>query len=271
MFPAAVQVNAPVGINVIVPPPVEIGAAAVIFTTAVVPETNAIGVVGAIVVALAIVGAAALTALKLLSEMLVPVAAPRTGVTKVGVVANTADPVPVSSVKAVRKLALLGVAKNVATPVPKPLTPVATGNPVQLVKTPLAGVPSAGATNVALVNSSALVTCLVVPPCTIGKTSPTAAAVATGRDEIAIVAMLVVSCVNVKALTSRHNGVRHRHHIVRVVDAFQIAFAGHSNALHLGAGLYAKLRRNLASQVVRKRPQIARWEQDVSRQVGRLG
>ena len=110
-----------------------------------------------------------------------------TGVVNVGEVANTAEPVPVSSVKAVRKLALLGVAKNVATPVPKPLTPVATGNPVQLVNVPLVGVPSngvvntilvlvqalilplatipnAGATNVELVNSSALVTCLVVPP-----------------------------------------------------------------------------------------------------------
>jgi hypothetical protein len=201
MFPAVVQVKAPVGINVIVPPPADIGAAAVMVTTAVVPETKAIGVVGAIVVALAIVGAAALTALKLLSERLVPVAAPMTGVTSVGVVANTATPVPVSSVKAVRKLALVGVAKNVATFAPKPLTPVATGKPVQLVKTPLAGVPSAGATNVELVNSSALVTCFVVPPWTIGKTSVVAAEVATGRAEIAMVAMLVVSCKNVKTLT----------------------------------------------------------------------
>lgn len=100
MLPAAVQVNAPVGINVIVPPPVEIGAAAVMVTTAAVPEINTIGVVGAMVAALAIVGAAALTALKPLNEILVPVAAPRTGVTNVGVVAKTADPVPVSSVSA---------------------------------------------------------------------------------------------------------------------------------------------------------------------------
>ena len=140
------------------------------------------------VVALAIVGAAALTALNPLNERLVPVAAPITGVTSVGVVANTAEPVPVSSVKAVRKLALLGVAKKVAIPVPNPLTPVATGKPVQLVKVPLAGVPSAGATIVELVNSSALVTCFVVPPWTIGKTSVVAAAVATGRAVIAIVA-----------------------------------------------------------------------------------
>ena len=100
MLPAAVQVNAPVGINVIVPPPVEIGAAAVMVTTAAVPEINTIGVVGAMVAALAIVGAAALTALKPLNEILVPVAAPSTGVTSVGVVANTADPVPVSFVSA---------------------------------------------------------------------------------------------------------------------------------------------------------------------------
>jgi hypothetical protein len=163
MFPAVVQVKAPVGIKVIVPPPVEIGAAAVIVTTAVVPETKAIGVVGAIVVALAIVGAAALTALKLLSERLVPVAAPIIGVTKVGVLENTNAPPPVSSVTAASKLVLVGVAKNVAIFAPNPLMPVATGKPVQLVKVPLAGVPRTGATNVELVNKSALVTCFVVP------------------------------------------------------------------------------------------------------------
>ena len=150
---------------------------------------------------------------------LVPVAAPITGVTSVGDVANTATPEPVSSVKVARKLALLGVAKKVATPVPNQLMPDATGKPVQLVKTPLAGVPSAGVTSVELVNSNALVICFVVPPCTIGKTSVVAAAVATGRAEIAMVAILVVSCVNVKALASGDNGVRHRHHIIWVVDA----------------------------------------------------
>jgi hypothetical protein len=57
------------------------------------------------------------------------VGVPNTGVTKVGEVANTAEPVPVSSVKAERRLALLGVPKNVATPVPKlemPVPPFAT-------------------------------------------------------------------------------------------------------------------------------------------------
>jgi hypothetical protein len=201
MFPAVVQVNAPVGINTISPPPAEIGAGAVMVTTAVVPETKAIGVVGEMVVALATVGAAALTALKLLNTRLVPVAAPMTGVIKVGVLEKTSVPVPVSSVTAASKLALVGEAKNAATLVPNPLMPDKTGKPVQLAKTPLVGVPSAGVTSVELVNSSALVTCFVVPACTIGKTSATAAEVATGRDVIAMVAMLVVSCVNVKTLT----------------------------------------------------------------------
>jgi hypothetical protein len=209
MLPAVVQVNAPVGINVIVPPPVEMGDAAVIVTTAVVPETKAIGVVGAMVVALAMVGAAALTALKPLNERLVPVAAPRIGATKVGVFEKTNDPVPVSLVTAALKLALVGAAKNVATPVPNPLTPVAIGKPVQLVKVPLAGVPSVGVTNVELVNSNALVTCFVVPPWTIGKTSVVAAAVAAGKADIAMVAILVISCVNVKPLTGGDNSVRH--------------------------------------------------------------
>jgi hypothetical protein len=137
------------------------------------------------------------------------VGVPRIGVTNVGVLANTFAPVPVSSVKAANKFALDGVVKNVATPVPKLDTPVAIGKPVQLAKTPLAGVPSAGATNVELVNSSALVTCLVVPDCTIGKTSVVAAAVAAGREVIAMVAMLVVSCVNVKALTGGDQRIRH--------------------------------------------------------------
>ena len=61
---------------------------------------------------------------------------PNIGVTKVGLVAKTAAPVPVSSVKAVRKLAEDGVVKNVATLAPKPDTPDATGKPVQLVNVP---------------------------------------------------------------------------------------------------------------------------------------
>ena len=63
----------------------------------------------------------------------VPVAAPMTGVTSVGVLANTSAPEPVSSVTADAKLALDGVPRNVripvavvvvdgATPAPPPMT-----------------------------------------------------------------------------------------------------------------------------------------------------
>ena len=76
---------------------------------------------------------------------------PRAGVTSVGLVANTKAPEPVSSVTAAAKLADDGVARNVATPVPKPETPVEIGRPVALVRTAEDGVPSAGATNVGLV------------------------------------------------------------------------------------------------------------------------
>ena len=81
----------------------------------------------------------------------VPVAAPMFGVTKVGLVANTSAPVPVSSVTAAARFALEGVARKVATPVPKPEMPVATGNPVQLVSVPDVGVPRIGVTSVGLV------------------------------------------------------------------------------------------------------------------------
>ena len=52
------------------------------------------------------------------------VGVPKIGVTKVGVLANTSAPVPVSSVTAAAKLALDGVPRNVATPVPKEVMPV---------------------------------------------------------------------------------------------------------------------------------------------------
>ena len=56
---------------------------------------------------------------------------PRAGVTSVGRVANTAPPVPVSSVRAERRLALDGVPMKVATPEPRlviPVPPLATGS-----------------------------------------------------------------------------------------------------------------------------------------------
>lgn len=138
---------------------------------------------------------------------------PNTGATKVGLVAKTAEPDPVSSVKAVRKLADDGVAKNVATLAPKPDTPVETGKPVQLVNVPDCGVPKIGVTKVELVNKLVTDSCLVVLVefCTIGNTSAPACADATGNAEMAIFDinyfLLIVACKNVKSLTSTNNTV----------------------------------------------------------------
>lgn len=76
------------------------------------------------------------------------VGVPKIGVTNVGDVANTSAPVPVSPVTAAARLAVLGVPKNAATPVPRPDTPVAMGRAVPFVRLTLDGVPSAGVTNV---------------------------------------------------------------------------------------------------------------------------
>jgi hypothetical protein len=83
------------------------------------------------------------------------VGVPNTGVTNVGEVAKTAEPVPVSSVKAAARFALDGVARKVATPVPKPDTPVAIGRPVAFVKVALVGVPRIGVTKVGEVANTA--------------------------------------------------------------------------------------------------------------------
>jgi hypothetical protein len=86
------------------------------------------------------------------------------GLASVGDVPNTKAPEPVSPVTAAAKLALDGVAKNVATPVPRPAIPVATGRPVQLVRAPDCGVPRIGVVNVGLVIAGALFnTTLPVP------------------------------------------------------------------------------------------------------------
>ena len=76
--------------------------------------------------------------------MLVAAATPKTGVTRVGDVANTLTPVPVLSVSAAAKLEDDGVPKKVATLAAKPDTPVEIGRPVQLVSVPEDGVPKAG-------------------------------------------------------------------------------------------------------------------------------
>jgi len=73
---------------------------------------------------------------------------PSTGVTNVGDVPNTNAPEPVSPVTHVARFALDGVANHAATSVPRPLMPDETGNPLQFVNVPLAGVPRAGVTSV---------------------------------------------------------------------------------------------------------------------------
>jgi hypothetical protein len=83
---------------------------------------------------------------------LVALATPNVGVTRVGEVLNTIDPVPVSSVTALIRLAELGVPRNTAMFAARPETPVLIGSPVALVKTPEAGVPRAGATKVLLLS-----------------------------------------------------------------------------------------------------------------------
>ena len=77
---------------------------------------------------------------------------PRAGVTRVGLVAKTKAPEPVSSVTAAARLADDGVPRNVATFVPKPLTPVEIGKLVALVSVADEGVPRAGVTRVGLVS-----------------------------------------------------------------------------------------------------------------------
>jgi len=74
-----------------------------------------------------------------------------TSLGNVGSVANTSDPVPVSSVTAAARLALEGVASHVATPLPRPVTPVLIGKPVALVSVTADGVPRSGVTSVGLV------------------------------------------------------------------------------------------------------------------------
>jgi hypothetical protein len=86
-----------------------------------------------------VAGAVMVTLLTLVAE-----ATPREGVVSEGDVAKTKAPEPVSSVTAAARFALVGVARKVATPVPRPEIPVLTGRPVQFVSVPDVGVPKTG-------------------------------------------------------------------------------------------------------------------------------
>lgn len=79
------------------------------------------------------------------------VGVPRSGVTRAGDVPKTNAPLPVSFVMAEAKLALVGVPRKVATPVPNPVMPVDRGRPVADVSTAADGVPSAGVVKTGLV------------------------------------------------------------------------------------------------------------------------
>ena len=80
--------------------------------------------------------------------MLVAAAAPRVGVTNVGLLVNATVEEPDSSVNADARFADEGVARNVATFAPRPDTPVEIGRPVAFVSVPADGVPRSGVVNV---------------------------------------------------------------------------------------------------------------------------
>ena len=82
---------------------------------------------------------------------------PSAGVTKVGDVANTAEPVPVSSVNAVAKFAEVNEPRDAAFPTVTLLAVKAVAVPVMFVPTNADGVPSAGVTNVGLFDNTTFV------------------------------------------------------------------------------------------------------------------
>jgi hypothetical protein len=99
---------------------------------------------------------------KVILFILVAVATPRTGVISVGVLAKTFAPLPTSSDNSRARLALVGVARNVAAPEAKPLIPVEIGRPVQLVRVPAEGMPMLGVIRTGLLSTTNLVP---VPVC----------------------------------------------------------------------------------------------------------
>jgi hypothetical protein len=118
-------------------------------------------------------------------------ATPSTGVTKVGDVANTSEPEPVSSVTAEAKFADDGVPRNVATPVPRPLTPVEIGKPVHELNVPELGVPKTGVTSV----GDVFKTTLPVPVLDVTPVPPLATTSVPATDTTPVVAVLGVKPV----------------------------------------------------------------------------
>lgn len=123
---------------------------------------------------------------------------PRAGVMSVGDVANTRLPVPVSSATAEAKFAELGVAKNVAIPVPKPLIPVLTGSPVAFVNVTEVGVPNIGVTSVGDVAKTLLPVPVLVTLTMFLLASSARAVEAVRPDKVAV--LLALSVVNAPVL-----------------------------------------------------------------------
>jgi hypothetical protein len=117
---------------------------------------------------------------------------PRFGVTKVGLVANTKAPEPVSFVTAALRFALVGVARKVATPVPRPDTPVEIGKSVAFVSVALEGVPKFGVTKVGEVD----ITTSPVPVMAL-LTNPLEPSVNTASEAVRLEAVTVELAVNV--------------------------------------------------------------------------
>jgi len=125
------------------------------------------------------------------------VGVPRIGVTRVGDVANTADPVPVSSVKAPKRLAEVNEPKEVALPTevtaPVKFAFVVTlpavrpeAVPVMFVPTKAEGVPSAGVTRVGEVASTLLPVPVLVTDTTFLLASSAKAVEAVKPDSVAV-------------------------------------------------------------------------------------
>lgn len=130
---------------------------------------------------------------------------PSAGVTSVGELANTKEPVPVSSVTAEARFAEDGVSRNVATPAPRavspvpprfagrvPVVPASIGRPVAFVSVALDGVPSAGVVKLGLLDK----TTEPVPVDVVTPVPP----LATGRVPVTCVVKLTLDSVppNVK-------------------------------------------------------------------------
>lgn len=113
------------------------------------------------------------------------VGVPNSGVTRVGLVANTKAPLPVSPVTAEAKFALDGVPSHVATPAPSPDIPVLTGSPVAFVNVTALGVPKFGVVSVGLVAN----TTVLPDPVVVAAVNAPPDPANTGADMVVLIAI----------------------------------------------------------------------------------